>query len=125
MPLTMLLAPLGMLSVIALGLMIGLLLAPLSLLYGDIQKGLALLTSLWFFMTPIVYPPPTQWPASLFAKINPASPLIITTRQWMTTGEFSHITGFLIVACSSLVLLLAAWIVYRVAMPHLIERMNA
>jgi lipopolysaccharide transport system permease protein len=124
-PLTIFLAPLGMLSVIVLGLMIGLLLAPLSLLYGDIQKGMVLLTSLWFFLTPIVYPPPSQWPASLLAKINPVSPLIITTRQWMTTGEFSQITGFLIVACSAFVLLLVAWIVYRVAMPHLIERMSA
>jgi lipopolysaccharide transport system permease protein len=124
-PLTMLLAPLGMLSVMVLGLMIGLLLTPLSLLYGDIQRGLVLLTSLWFFLTPIVYPPPSQWPASLLAKINPVSPLIITTRQWMTTGAFSQPTEFLIVACSSVVLLFVAWIVYRAAMPHLIERMNA
>ena len=65
LPLSILLAPVGILALIALGLMFGLLLAPLGMLYQDLEKALPLITTVWLLLTPVVYPPLTSWPASL------------------------------------------------------------
>ena len=53
-----LLAPLALLCLVMLGTFLGLVLAPLGVLYHDVAQGLAVLTGLWLFLTPIVYPPP-------------------------------------------------------------------
>lgn len=122
---TALMMPLGALSIIGLGLMFGLLLAPLGILYQDIGRGLSLLTSLWFFMTPVIYPAPTTWPACLLGHINPVSPLLVTTREWLDSNAFFMPASFVIVAGLTFILLLAGWILYRLAMPRLVERMSA
>jgi len=120
-----LLFPLGVLSLIILGLFLGILITPLSILYQDIEYALSVVTTFWFFITPIVYPPPTQWPASLLVTINPVSPILITTREFLTTGTFTNISGFLIISCLSIVLMFAGWILYRLSIPYLIERMGS
>ena len=124
-PLTILLAPVGMIMMMLFGLMVGLMITPLGVLYKDVERTLAVLTSLWFFVTPVIYPAPTQWPASLLVRINPVSPLLMTTRELMTVGTISQPIGFVLVAASTMVLLFIAWALYRLAMPHLIERMSA
>jgi len=124
-PSTIVLAPAGILALISLGLTIGILLTPLSMLYQDIGRGLAFITGFWFFITPVVYPPPTEWPASLLSNINPVSPLLITTREMLTTGRISDAFGFIVVTGSIAVMMSIGWVIYRLAMPHLIERMSA
>jgi len=124
-PPTILLAPFGILALMALGLMIGILLTPLGMLYGDIGRGLAIITTLWFYVTPVVYPPPTTWPASLLAQINPVSPLLLTTRELLTTGTVSQPGNFLLITGVTFGLMLVGWVLYRVAMPHLIARIGA
>jgi len=124
-PMTVFWAPLGILAMMALGLMFGVLLAPLGVLYQDIEKGLPLITGMWMFLTPVVYPPPTGWPASLLSSLNPVSPLLITTREMITTGNFTHLTGFIVIIGLTLTLLFIGWILYRLALPHLIERISA
>jgi len=124
-PLTALLAPFGALSLLALGFVIGMLLAPLGMLYNDIERSIAIFVSLWFFLTPVVYDPPTAWPASLLATLNPVSSLLVTAREMLTTGSLTRLNEFLIVSSANLVLLLVGWLLYRLAIPHLIERMSA
>ena len=124
-PGTILFAPLGILALIALGLMIGLFLTPLSVLYQDIQFGIGILTQLLFFLTPIVYPPPTSWPASLLVKANPIAPVLVTTRDWLTTGNTFYLGEFLVVSGTTFLLILFGWVLYRIAMPHLIARISA
>jgi len=51
--------------------------------------------------------------------------LLITTREWLTAGSASQLDMFFWIAGLTLVLLLAGWVLYRLAMPHLIERMSA
>jgi lipopolysaccharide transport system permease protein len=125
LPLTVLLAPLGMISLLALGLMFGLLLSPVGMLYQDVERSIAVFVSLWFFLTPVVYAPPTTWPASLLATLNPVSPLLVTTREMLTTGTLTQVEGFVTISLVTVVLLLFGWLLYRIAMPHLIERMTA
>jgi lipopolysaccharide transport system permease protein len=125
LPLSILLAPVGILALIALGLMFGLLLAPLGMLYQDLEKALPLITTVWLLLTPVVYPPLTNWPASLLSSLNPVSPLLVTTREMLTQGSFSQLTGFMVVGFTTCILLLLVWILCRLALPHLIERMGA
>jgi lipopolysaccharide transport system permease protein len=118
-------APVGIISLVALGLLFGIFLVPLGVLYQDIQKALPLFISVWLLLTPVVYPPPTSWPASLTSTINPVSPLLVNTREILTKGTFTHISGFYLVTGLTFLFLLMGWVVYRLALPHLIERMGA
>lgn len=122
---SLLLVPLGIFALLGFGLMLGLILLPLGLLYGDVQRILTVITGLWFFVTPIIYPAPSGWPAVLVSSLNPVSPLLITTRQWVFGTSVTQIGSFLFVACISMFLLIVGWVVYRLAMPHLIERIGS
>ncbi len=122
---TLVLAPLAVLALVLLGTTVGLLLLPLSLLYEDIHRGLLVACSLWVFATPVFYPPPSQWPYTLTAYVNPVTPLLTTAREWVTTGVVSHPLGFVLVTAAALVAGIGAWVVYRLAMPHLIARISS
>jgi len=122
---SILLAPMGIIAMIMLGVMIGLLLTPLAVLYQDIERGLMMLISIWFFLTPVVYPAPTSWPASMLAKGNPVSPLLITTRDWILGNPAGHLDMFLLISAITIVLFLWGWLVFRIAMPHLIARIGS
>ena len=124
-PGTVFLALVGILALIMFGLMTGILLTPLAILYQDIERGLAIFTSMWFFVTPVVYPPPTSWPASLIVSINPVSPLLITTREWLTTGSHMMINSFIIISLVMLFLTCFGWVLFRIAMPHIAVRVGA
>ncbi len=126
-PLTtsILLAPLGILAMMAFGMMISLLLMPLAMLYGDVQRMLVVAVSIWFFVTPVIYPAPDGGLAALVTKLNPVTPLLVTTRQWLTGGDLTHLGGFIFVVVATLILSIFGWIVYRLAMPHLVERIGS
>lgn len=119
----LLLAPFGVLMLILLGLTIGLLLAPLGLLFQDISMGLTMIMGFAFFITPIVYPLPTKWPASLLAILNPVTPLLETTRNWLALGALPPTTGFCVISAATFILFVMAWFVYRLATPHIISRL--
>jgi len=125
LPVTAWAAPLGVLMLIAMGLMIGILLAPLSVLYQDVEKGLVVFLGMWLLLTPVAYPLPTKGLLGRVAQLNPVSPLIVGTRDLLTTGTLSQPGSFLLTAGVTLGLLLLGWLVYRLAMPHLIQRMSA
>lgn len=125
LPLTMALAPLGIVALLALGAALGLLLAPLGMLYQDVQRGLGILTTLWFFVTPVVYPLPTKGVASLVAALNPVTPLLVTTRELLTTGQVSQAGAFAVVLGLTATSGFLGWVLYRLAMPHLIARLSA
>jgi lipopolysaccharide transport system permease protein len=95
------------------------------MLYGDVQKLLAMALSLWFFVTPVIYPTPTSGWAAFVTKLNPVTPLLVTTRQWLTGAELTQLGPFIMVLAATLLLSLFGWIVYRLAMPHLVERIGS
>lgn len=117
--------PVGVLCLICLGLMFGLLVLPLSLLYSDIHRLVNVFAGLWFFVTPIIYAPPSNGFAGLVSILNPVSPLLIATRNWMLGAEVNNLLSFTIVSVISAFLIVLGWFVYRVAMPHLIERIGS
>lgn len=121
----MLLAPLGVLALVGLGTAIGLVLTPIGMLYHDVGRGLGYATTVLFFLTPVVYPVPRASFAGTLIELNPVTPLLVCTRDWLFRGEAHLLPGFLWVTGIMLVLLFVGWVLYRVAMPHLISRMSA
>ncbi len=124
-PATIILAPIGFLAVMGLGFAIGLLLIPLGILYQDVERALNTGLGILFFLTPVVYPPPTAWPASLLASLNPVSAVLNVTRDAMTNGHLVGLTGFAWVFGATLFALAIGWVLYRISMPHMIARMSA
>ena len=120
-----LIAPLAIFVLILLGMSIGMFLAPIGTLYTDIQQGLVMFIQFWFFVTPVVYPPPQTFPYSLIATLNPVSPILMTARDLITKGQFSNIEQFLVISGLTLLAMIVGWMIYRVALPILIERMSA
>jgi lipopolysaccharide transport system permease protein len=121
---TMILGVFVALVLVALGFNLGVLLAPIGVLYHDVERALAILTVTWFFVTPVVYPVPSSWPASTLARINPVTPLLATARELFAGQAVSQIEGFFIVTCLTLCLTFAGLVLYRVSLPHIIERMG-
>lgn len=121
---SLMLAPLGLAALIITGLSLGLLIAPVGMLYTDVGRGIGFLGSFWMILTPVVYLPPTTGMAGWLAKWNPASPLIVTVRDWLTGQIPLQLTGFLLVTGCSMVLLVLGWLLFRIASPIIVERMG-
>lgn len=123
--LTAIVAPVALLHLVGFGTGIGLLLAPFSGLYEDISKGLPLLLTAGLFFTPVLYPLPQSGLFAALVKLNPVTPLLMTTRELATIGTVSEPGSFWIASLIALLTLLLGWLVYRVAMPFMIERISA
>lgn len=123
-PATAPLAIAGVFALLCLGFMIGILLTPFGMLYTDVGQALAMLLSFWMLITPVVYTPPTSGMLAWLTRLNPVSPLIVTTREWLAVGPASNLSSALCVFLANLVLLFAGWVLYRLAMPILVERMG-
>jgi lipopolysaccharide transport system permease protein len=109
--------PLALLGLALLGLALGMLLAPFGLLYDDVGSGLTLVTGFWFFLSPILYS------ADRFSALsaNPATPLIEAGRAALT-GSAAPAGAVVLVAAAAALLLALAWLLYRLAQPHLVAR---
>lgn len=119
------LAPVALIHLVILGTFFGLLLAPLGALYNDISKSLTLIIGLWLFLTPVVFPIPQGGGLAKIVQLNPVTPLLVTTRELATTGVVSNPSAFWIASIFAIVGLLLAWVVYRLAMPFVVERMSS
>ena len=75
-------------------------------------------------LTPVVYALPSTGLLAKLTAINPVSPLIVTSREWLAVGPASHVLPALSVFIVTLILLFAGWVLYRLAMPILVERMG-
>jgi len=122
---TVILAPVALIHLIMLGTFIGLLLAPLGVLYQDVSKGLTMIAGFWLFLTPVVYPVPGEGTFGFLVKLNPVTPLLVTTRELATTGVVSDPARFWLVSAIALVGLVLTWVAFRLAMPFVIERVSS
>ncbi len=116
--------PIAMISLIILGSSIGIFLVPCGMLYHDVSRALGFGIQFWFYLTPIVYPTPTDWPLSLLAKLNPTSPVLNTARNWATGIDNNMTTDFFVITLLSVILFLIGWIILKITLPHLIERIS-
>jgi len=117
--------PIAFISLVLAGTLIGLILTPFGLLYSDIGKAVPILMQFYMFITPVVFPmPETGWAAKLF-QLNPMTPIILTARDWLTGYSPGYLNYFFSVNLLVLLFLFVFWVVYKLAMPIMIERMSA
>lgn len=116
--------PIGAAALILCGTAFGMLMVPIGGLYNDIAKAIPIFTGFWMLLTPVVYPVQGGGWAKILATYNPVSPLIVTTREFLSGQSPTLLGPFVVVSIISLILVFLAWIGFRLAMPHLIERMG-
>ena len=123
---SVILAPVALIHLVMLGTFFGLLAAPIGALYQDISRGISLITGVWLFLTPVIYPVPSHGGVfGAIVQLNPVTPLLVTTRELATTGILTQSSGFWITSVMTIIGLFVAWLVYRLAMPFVVERMSA
>lgn len=96
-------------------LALAVILAMVTVRYRDLQHLLANLVTLWFFLTPIIYPL-SMVPASLHPPLllNPMTPIIALYQDALYYGRFPSAPMLLLAAGVSLALLaLALWVYAR------------
>jgi lipopolysaccharide transport system permease protein len=106
------------------GSAIGLAMAPIGTLYGDVSKSIPIFAQFLMLLTPVVYPARTEGLAGLLATWNPISPLMVTARETLSGQDLTLLLPFTIITFASLIVAFAGLIAFRLAMPHLIARMG-
>lgn len=116
------LSPVLLLLLILEGTAIGLVLAPIAALYHDISKALPVLTGFWFILTPVVYTAPKTGLFAALVRANPATHLIVATREAATGGWVED--PWLVAAIGGLSILAfaATLVAFRISIPFVVER---
>jgi lipopolysaccharide transport system permease protein len=122
---TVILAPVALCHLILFGTLIGTLLSPLGILYQDVSRGLTMVTGFWLFLTPVIYPVPQSGAFATLVSFNPVTSLLVTTRELATTGILSQSIEFWVVSGITWIGLITTWVLFRVAMPYVIERVSS
>jgi lipopolysaccharide transport system permease protein len=117
--------PLAMLALVVVGTAIGLLLVPIGTLYSDVGRIVPMGMQFLMYLTPVVYALPKIGMMATLIHWNPFTPLIMTGRAWLTGSARAMPMQFLVVLGTSFLLLLLGWVLFRLAMTVLVERMGS
>jgi lipopolysaccharide transport system permease protein len=123
-PVTIVLAPIGLLSLAALGSSVGLLIAPINLLYRDLSWILGSVTTIWFFFSPVYFPAPATGMIGTIMQINPVTPILSATRSLMLTGTIANPVRSLLIMLGTCGLLVACWFYSRIVLCVALEQVN-
>ena len=122
---SLLLAPVALIHLVIFGTFVGVLIAPASALYQDVSKGMTLVTGFWLLLTPVVYPPVAKGLFGAILQLNPVTPLLVTTRELALGEAISNPQGFWLVSAIGIFGLMFAWLIYRLSIPYVVERMSS
>jgi lipopolysaccharide transport system permease protein len=112
-------------GLLTIGTLAGVFLVPIGMLYQDIQQGLTICTSALIFFTPVLYPVPSGGMLEKIIEYNPIAPLLMLCREMLFLGQLDSMHKTATIFAATLMLVFVGWIVYRIALPNLIERMEA
>jgi lipopolysaccharide transport system permease protein len=121
---SLVLFPVALFGLLAAGMAVGMAILPVGTLYGDVTRGIPIITQFWMLLTPVVYPPKVHGLAGFLSTWNPLSPLVTTARETLCNQPLTLFIPFLAVSLISLVFVFLGLIVFRLVMPMLIERMG-
>ncbi len=121
---SILIFPIALSMLIAIGTMLGVLLTPIAVLYQDFEKGIPLLLPFLMLFSGVVVPIPPQGLGRTIALANPILPLLETCRDSLTGQSLIHLMSMAVISVVILMLLFVGWIIFRLAMPHLIARLG-
>lgn len=119
---SLLLLPLAIIGALILGTTIGLFLTPISILYKDIGKIVSMGMGFLMYVTPVVYAIPKKGVLKTIMELNPFTPIIITSRDFIAGASPDYIKYFLLVVGISLPLFFIALVFYRISIPIIVER---
>lgn len=111
-------------SIVLMGTAIGVLLVPMGMLYKDIDRSLTLILQFWMYMTPIVYELPTGRTGEWLVLLNPIAAPLMAARDGVLGAPTEH---WLMISMWFLLFVMISylgWVIYRVSMPIIIERMT-
>lgn len=112
-------APWAIITLLLYGFMVGMLLAPFSAMFRDVQRVMGMIFGFWFMATPIVY---SIDPDSPLIAINPVAPLLLTCRDLITTGDFNLPILFTAYTVLTVLFFVLTWAFYRISIPHIMAR---
>jgi lipopolysaccharide transport system permease protein len=121
----MLFFPFALLASLIVGWAVGLIVIPIATLYNDVSRAIQIVQRLGFFLTPVIFQLPHGGIARRLMLINPVTPIVVTGRDWLTSSGEGMPAMFGLVTGLSLLVLGIGIILYKVALPHLIERISA
>jgi len=122
---TAVLAVIPLIGLLVLGIAVGVFLVPIGALFQDVVHALGVVASALVFLTPAAYTPPRVGLLGFITSWNPLTPLIMTARDLLVHGSSAQLPTTLMLVAASIVALLVSWVVFRLAMPILIERMGS
>jgi lipopolysaccharide transport system permease protein len=73
----------------------------------------------------VVFAMPKEGLSAKVFQLNPLTPLILTARDWLTGLTPEYLGYFVAVNVAAILLSFMFWVVFRLAMPILIERMGS
>ena len=116
--------PVALLAALLLGTAAGLLLVPVASLYSDVSRAVQIVLRFGFFVTPVIFPLPAAGLARRLMLANPITPVIVSGRSFITGSGETMATALASVAAGSLVLAVLALVIYKVALPFIVERLG-
>ena len=120
---TILIIPLILLPLLFLVVGMGFFLALLNAVTRDISNALGIIMSLGMFVTPIIYPPPTNWPMSfLINYVNPISIFVTASRDLLIKGSITNPAIYLSSVILSFLLFFVGWRIFHLTEPKVAER---
>jgi lipopolysaccharide transport system permease protein len=122
-PWQLLALPLLLLPLVLFSLGLGLILAVANSVLRDFGTAIPVLLPFGMFLTPVLYPAPTTWPAVLLVTFNPVASYVLAARDLAAGTSLADPAGYAAWSIASLVLCLAGWRFFHLAMPRVIERL--
>lgn len=121
----LLLFPIAMGGLILVGFALGLLLLPIGMLYSDIGRVVPMAVQATMYITPVVFAMPKEgWMHTIFS-VNFMTPMMLTARAWLTGQLTPMPLYFAAVFLCAVLLVFFGWVVFRITLPAIIERMSA
>lgn len=109
--------PVGAAGLVALGTAAGLFLAPLNLLFRDVERLLGTATMLLMLVSPVYFSRPPAGLLSAIMGLNPLTPLISGTRELATTGATADVASWALAVAAAPLLLVLGWLWCRACLP--------
>jgi lipopolysaccharide transport system permease protein len=119
---TVILIPLAMLPLCLFTLALGFVFSLLNGVLRDAGQMITFLLTFWMFLTPVVYPAPTQGAKTLINVLNPVSPFVIATQDLTSRGYLTQPGNFAIGCLVSMAAFLLAWRIFHLTETRIAER---
>lgn len=107
---------------------IGLMLSAFNAYFRDVQHFLAIALNVWFYSTPIIYPPQMldnqpQWVRTLILDVNPMSTFVVSYRDALYSLRFPSLNQWLFMVAVALVAMAVGVTVFRRLEANLAEEL--